>query len=155
MDREDALLYENRKFCACGFAFALPDGFLLNTEPMECFPLGFGAWTPGEEKIYVEWQIEVGCHGTYEELRELFIDDSGMSPLNHISPIIINGLSGHHVMYSDRSGQRYEMRLSSGDGNELSFRVTSEDTDILTAISTPAIQAAINGIWPWELEANE
>ena len=152
MGREDMLLYENGRFCACGFAFELPDGFLLNTEPMECFPRGFGAWAPGEEEIYVEWQIEMGCLGTYEELRELFIEGSGMFPINDISPIIINGLPGHHVLYTDKTGQRYEIRLSSGDGNELSFRVKAEDTDILTAINSPAIQAAIQRIWPWEHE---
>lgn len=148
------LLYENGKFCACGFAFELPDGFLMNTEPMECFPRGFGARAPGDEEIYVEWQIEMCCHGTYEELRELFIDGSGMFRINDISPIFINGLAGHHVMYSDRTGQRYEIRLSSGDGNELSFRVKAEDTDILTAIDSPAIQAAIQKIWPWEHKGN-
>ena len=148
------LLYENGRFCACGFAFELPDGFLMNTEPDECFPRGFGAWASGEEEIYVEWQIEMGCHGTYEELRELFIDGSGMFPINDISPIIINGLPGHHVLYTDKTGQRYEIRLSSGDGNELSFRVKAEDTDILTAINSPAIPAAIQRIWPWEHEGN-
>lgn len=149
------LLYENGKFCACGFAFALPDGFLMNTEPMECFPRGFGAWAPDEEEIYVEWQIEMCCHGTYEELRELFFEGSGMFPIGDINPIFINGLSGHHVMYSDKTGQRYELRLSSGDGDELSFRVVAGDTDILTAVNSPAIQAAIKGIYPWEYEGEE
>lgn len=146
------LAYEKGRFCACGFAFELPDGFLLNTEPMECFPRGFGAWAPGNEEIYVEWQIEMGCNGTYEELRELFMDGSGMFRINDISPIIVNGLPGHHVIYSDRSGQRYEIRLSSGEGNELSFRVKAEGTDILTAINSPAIQAAIQRICPWGQE---
>ena len=146
MWKEDTLLYEDGKFCACGFAFVLPDGFLMNTEPMECFPRGFGAWAPGDEDIYVEWQIETGCHGTYEELRELFIDGSGMFRITDISPIIVNGLPGHHVAYSYKGGQRYEIRLSSGGGNELSFRVESQGTDVLTAISTQPVQAAINGI---------
>ena len=155
MRKEDMLLYGNGRFCACGFAFELPNGFLLNTEPMECFPRGFGALAPGDEEIYVEWQIEMGCHGTYEELRELFIEGSGMFPINDISPIIINGLPGHHVLYTDKNGQRYEIRLSSGDSNELSFRVKAGDTDILAAINSPAIQAAIQRIWPWEHENNE
>ena len=154
MRREDGLLYEKGKFCACGFAFEVPDGFLIITEPEECCPGGFGAWVPGDKKIYVEWEIEKGCNGTYEELRELFIEGSGMFPINDISPIIINGLPGHHVLYTDKTGQRYEIRLSSGDGNELSFRVKAEDTDILTAINSPAIQAAIQRIWPWEHEDN-
>ena len=152
MNKVDMLLYENGKFCACGFAFELPSGFLMNTEPSECFPRGFGAWAPGGNEIYVEWQIETGCRGTYEELCELFIDGSGMFPINYISPIMINGLPGHHVIYSDRNGQRYEIRLSSGGNNELSFRVKAEDTDILTAINTPAVQSAIQKIWPWKCE---
>ena len=84
-------------------------------------------------------------------MRELFIDGSGMFPINDISPIIINGLPGHHVLYTDKTGQRYEIRLSNSDGDELSFRVKAEDTDILTAINSPAIRAAIQRIWPWYL----
>ena len=145
------LIYQNGKFSAYGFSFALPDGFILNTEPDVCYTHGFGAWTP-EGDCYVEWEIEHGCTGTYNELRELFNAGSGMYRINDISPIFVNGLSGHHVMYSDKTGQRYEIRLSSGNGNELSFRVKAEDTDILTAINSHAIQAAIQRIWPWEHE---
>ena len=147
------LVYQNGRFSAYGFSFALPDGFILNTEPDVCYTHGFGAWTPDGD-CYVEWEIEQGCHGTYEELRELFIKGSGMFQINDINPIIINGLPGHHVLYSDRSGQRYEIRLSSGDGNELSFRVKAEATDILTAINSSAIQAVIQRIWPWDHEDN-
>lgn len=155
MWREDMLLYKKGKFYACGFAFELPDGYMMNTEPMECFPNGFGAWASGEEEIYVEWQIEMCCNGTYEELRELFIEGSGMFPITDINPIIVNGLPGHHVAYSYKGGQRYEIRLSSGDRQELSLRVEAQDIDILTAITTPAVQAAINGIRPWEHEDSE
>ena len=142
------LVYQDGRFSAFGFSFALPDGFILNTEPDVCYTHGFGAWTPDGD-CYVEWEIEQGCTGTLNELRELFNPGSGMFRINDIGPIIINGLPGHHVIYSDKSGQRYEIRLSSGDGNELSFRVKASDTDILTAIQTPAVQAAIKGIWPW------
>ena len=139
------------KFCAGGFAFSLPDGFALVTEPEECLPCGFGAWTP-DGRCYVEWEIEVGCRGTLNELQGLFTAGSGMFPLFDISPILINGLPGHHVAYSYKGGQRYEIRLSSPGGSELSFRVESHDTDVITAINTEHVQAAIQRIWPWELE---
>ena len=145
------LVYQNGRFSAYGFSFTLPDGFILNTEPDVCYTHGLGAWTP-DGNCYAEWEIEQDCTGTLNELRELFNSGSGMFRINDISPIIINGLPGHHVAYSDRRGQRYEIRLSSGNGNELSFRVKAEDTDILTAINSPAIQAAIQRIWPWEHE---
>lgn len=141
------LLYNEGKFCACGFAFAVPNGFFINTEPLECFPCGFGAWDP-KANCYVEWEIESNCKGTLDELRELFAPGSGMFLISHISPIIINGLPGHHVSYSYKGGQRYEIRLSSGDGDELSFRVESRETDIVTAIHSQSIQEAIREIWP-------
>lgn len=140
------LTYNDGKFCAYGFAFIVPDGYIINTEPEECFPCGFGAWTP-DGKCYVEWEIENGCKGTFNELQELFISGSGMFPITDISPIIVNGLPGHHVAYSYKGGQRYEIRLASGDGNELSFRVESKETDVLTAIGSQPVQTAIKGIW--------
>lgn len=142
------LIFNNGRFCSCGFAFTVPNGFAINTEPLECFPCGFGAWTPNAES-YVEWEIESGCKGTLNELRELFGNHAGMYPITDISPIIINDLPGHHVAYSYKLGQRYEIRLSSGEGNELSFRVESQEVDILTAIQSPAVQEAIKQIWPW------
>ena len=147
------LVYQNGRFSAFGFSFALPDGFILNTEPDVCYTHGLGAWTP-EGDCYVEWEIEQGCTGTLNELRELFAPGSGMFRITDISPIIINGLPGHHVAYSYKGGQRYEIRLSTGDGNEFSFRVESQCTDVLTTINSPAIQAAIQRIWPWEHEDN-
>lgn len=143
------LVYQKGRFSAYGFAFALPDGFILNTEPDVCYTHGFGAWTPNGE-CYVEWEIETCCNGTLNELRELFFSGSGMFPITDINPIIINGLPGHHVAYSYKGGQKYEIRLTSGDGNELSFRVEPQDTDVLTAINTPSVQAAIQRINPWE-----
>lgn len=150
MGEENMLVYEDGKFCACGFAFALPNGFILNTEPMMCFPCGFGAWAPEDDGIYIEWEIETGCKGTYNELRELFNEGSGMYRITDISPIFINQLSGHHVAYSDKHGQKYEIRLCSGGGQELSVRVSSENLDIATALEKPSVQSAISSIWPWE-----
>ena len=148
------LVYQNGRFSAHGFSFVLPDGFVLNTEPDVCYTHGFGAWTP-EGDCYVEWEIEQECTGTLNELRALFEPGSGMFRIIDINPIIINGLPGHHVAYSYKGGQRYEIRLSSGDGNELSFRVESQDTDVLSAISKPPVQAAIQGISSSEQRSNK
>lgn len=147
------LVYQNGRFSAYGFSFALPDGFILNTEPDVCYTHGFGAWTP-DGGCYVEWEIEHGCTGTLNELQQFFTPGSGMLRITDISPIMVNGFPGHHVAYSYKGGQRYEIRLSSGNGNELSFRVESQDTDILTVINTPAVQTAIKGIWPRKHESN-
>lgn len=141
------LIYYDGKFCSSGFAFAVPNGYMINTEPDEGFPCGFGAWTPDGE-CYVEWEIESGCKGTLAELQELFSPGLGMFPITSISPILINGLQGHHVAYSYKRGQRYEIRLLAEGGCEISFRVEPLNSDVLTAIKKPAIQAAIKEIWP-------
>lgn len=139
------LIYCDGKFCSSGFAFAVPDGYRINTEPNECFTCGFGAWTPDGE-CYVEWEIESGCKGTFAELQELFRPGLGMFPITSISPIMINGLQGHHVAYSYKRGQRYEIWLLAEGNCELSFRVEALNSDVLTAINKPAIQDAIKKI---------
>ena len=143
------LTFQNGGFTACGFAFTVPDGFRINTEPDIGLPDGFGTWSP-DGNCYVEWEIEDGCNGTYEELKELFVLGPHSLPLLDISPVIVNGLPGHHVAYSCKRGQCYELRLSAGSSAELSFRVESNTADILTAIRTPAIRDAINRIHPTE-----
>ncbi len=116
------LLYKDEKFHAHGVAFAIPDGFLVEPAPDAIPQNGFVAYTP-DQRYMVEWDVEQGCHGTKEELEELFLPGSAFLPLGPITPLTVNGLTGHQVMCRSNTDQRWEMRFDAGEGVELSVCV--------------------------------
>ena len=67
--------------------------------------------------------MEQGCHGTKEELEELFLPGNTFIPLGPITPLSVNDLAGHQVMCRSNTDQRWEMRFDAGEGVELSVCV--------------------------------
>lgn len=116
------LLFKGGKFHTQDFVFAIPDGFLIDPAPAAIPENGLIAYTP-DERYIVEWDVERNCHGTKEELEELFFEGSPFVSLCPITPISVNGLSGHQVMCRSNDGQRWEMRFAAGEGVELSVCV--------------------------------
>ena len=113
------LLYKDGKFHTHGIWFAIPDGFLVEPAPDAIPQNGFVAYTP-DQRYMVEWDVEQGCHGTKEELEELFLPGSAFLPLGPITPLTVNGLTGHQVMCRSNTDQRWEMRFDAGEDAELS-----------------------------------
>ena len=116
------LLYKDGKFHTQGIVFTIPDGFLIDSTPAAIPQNGLIAYTP-DERYIVEWDVEEGCHGTKEELEELFYPGGPFIPLCPISTVSVNGLSGHQVMCRSNADQRWEMRFAAGEGVELSVCV--------------------------------
>ena len=116
------LLYKDGKFHTHGIWFTIPDGFLVDPAPDAIPQNGFVAYTP-DQRYMVEWDVEQGCHGTKEELEELFLPGSAFLPLGPITPLTVNGLTGHQVMCRSNTDHRWEMRFDAGEGAELSVCV--------------------------------
>ncbi len=116
------LLYKDGKFHTNGIWFTIPDGFLVEPAPDAIPQSGFVAYTP-DQRYMVEWDVEQGCHGTKEELEELFLPGGAFLPLGPITPLAVNGLTGHQVMCRSNTDQRWEMRFDAGEGVELSVCV--------------------------------
>ena len=116
------LLYNDGKFHAHGVAFAIPDGFLVEPAPDAIPQNGFVAYTL-DQRYVVEWDVERDCHGTKEELEELFPPGGAFLPLGPITPLTVNGLTGHQVMCRSNTDQRWEMRFDAGKDAELSVCV--------------------------------
>lgn len=139
------LLFKDGCFHALGVCFSIPDGFILETEPNNTLQYGLGAWTP-DEKLYVEWEIDQGCNGTYNELSELFSSDIGMLPITGITPVSVNGLSGHRVSYRNRNCKFFEVRLAVGPNTEISVTISGTGHQEIDVEKNPQLQTVINGI---------
>lgn len=116
------LLYKGGKFHTQGIVFTIPDGFLIDPAPAAIPENGLIAYTP-DQRYIVEWDVEGNCHGTQAELEELFFEGSPFVPLCPLTPISVNGLSGHQVMCRSSDDQRWEMRFAASAGVELSICV--------------------------------
>lgn len=145
------LHYLNGRFCADSFSFILPDGFYLETVPELCYEEGFGAWTPDKQN-YIEWQIEVDCGGTKEELSKLFVPGTGMHLLEDIKEVEVNGVRGHMAFYRMRTDQVMEMRLGHPRGAQLCLLIRSGGKDIHALLETKDIKNVITGIHATDLD---
>ena len=141
------LLYKDGKFHTLGVAFTIPDGFLVEPSPSVVPQNGFVAYSP-DERYIVEWDVEQDCHGTKEELEELFFEDSPFIPLCPISPVSANGLSGHQVMCRSNTDQRWEMRFAVKADIEISVCVYTnlKNGSIEDAKDAPFIREVLAGL---------
>lgn len=141
------LLYKDGKFHTHGIWFVIPDGFLVEPAPDAIPQNGFVAYTP-DQRYMVEWDVEQGCHGTKEELEELFFPGGSFLPLGPITPLTVNGLAGHRVMCRSNTDQRWEMRFSAGEGVELSVCIYSnmKNGSIEDAKGAPFVQDLLSGL---------
>ena len=141
------LLYKDGKFYTHGIWFTIPNGFLVEPAPDAIPQNGFVAYTP-DQRYIVEWDVEQGCHGTKEELEELFLPGGTFMPLGPITPLTVNALAGHQVMCRSSADQRWEMRFDAGEGVELSVCIYTnmKNGNIEDARGTGFIKAILAGI---------
>ena len=141
------LLHKNGRFYGKKVSFLLPNGFYFEDDPDINVEHGFCAWPP--EKDYLcSWNFYENCWGSEAELKNWLSPDCGFTPLSFITPSLINGLSGHFLLYKSRESQYYEARFDLGDGEELSFLVETKKRgrDICQIVKSPEFKAALEGI---------
>lgn len=132
------LLYHNHRFHCNGISFEIPDGFYLETAP----------GTETEDKICLyspdqEYDLGIGverdCASSADELAICMRESRVIEP---ITPVVVNGISGHHAVYGYRRDQYYELRLDIDDGFLFTFVIHTND-NILDYKDRPEILAAI------------
>ncbi len=141
------LLYKNGRFYGKKVSFLLPDGFYFEDDPDINVEHGFCAWPP--EKDYLcSWNFYEDCWGSKAELENWLSPECGFISLTPITPIQMNGLSGHFLLYKNRQAQYYEARFDLGEGEELSFLTETRERgkDIRQIVVSPPFQAALEGI---------
>ena len=69
-------------------------------------------------------------------------------PLGQITPLSVNGLSGHQVMYRSNTDQRWEIRFAGKDGVELSVCIctNTKNGSIEDAKAAEFMKAILAGI---------
>lgn len=139
------LLYKNGRFYGEKVSFLVPDGFYLEVDPEIIGEYGFCAWSPQRDCLCC-WRSYDGCGGTAAELETRFFPECGCVPLSPVTPIQLNGLSGHFVFYRDLQKQYYEARFDLTDGDQLSFSVEAQGKDIRRLMDTPECKAVLTGI---------
>lgn len=139
------LLYKNGRFYSEKVSFLLPDGFYFEEDPEINCEHGFCAWSPGKDYL-CSWNFYGDCYGTSAELESWLSPECGFTALVPVTPIALNGLSGHFLLYQNKQAQYYEARFDLGEGEELSFLAETRGKDLLGIVSSEEFKAALNGI---------
>lgn len=130
-----------------GVEIHVPSGVTL-LEP-EDVPFEAGISVRSRDKMYrMIWQITDSSDGTTEEgLKVLMEDIQPRSFVIPISPIELNGLSGHCVAYNMRCSGNYEARFSLPNGRQLWFYIiTKAGLTIDALMQTQDFATALNAI---------
>lgn len=139
------LLYENGRFDMGKASFVLPDGFYVERDIELIGGSGFCAWDP-ERKYLFRWRCFGDCEGSAEELKKWFLPDTGLSPLSEITPVAVNGLTGHGVLYRSLRAEYCEARFDLGDGEQLVLMVESRTEKAKDILSSDAFQTVWKGL---------
>lgn len=139
------LHYQNGRFDMGKASFILPDGFYVESDIDLTEGSGFCAWDP-ERKYLFRWRCFRDCEGPAEELKKWFLPDVGLIPLSEITPVAVNGLTGHGVLYHSRVSEYCEARFDLGEGEQLVLMVESRVEKAKDILSSDAFQAVWKGL---------
>ena len=136
------LMYKQGRFRAEGGSFQMPDGFFLETDPNINYEKGVSAWNSAQSCLSM-WVISENEAGTREGLEE---QSCNFKPLSEITPITLNGLSGHWVTYSTPREEYYEVRFALPNKVQLILIVEKAGGNIKAVMDSQEFKIALEGI---------
>ena len=141
------ILFQNGRFYRDKVSFLVPDGFYFEEDREINEEHGFCVWSP-EKDFLCSWNFYEGCMGSRAELENWLSPECGFTPLSPITPIQINGLPGHFLLYKNQRDQYYEARFDLGKGEELSFlvEVPRGGRDIRQIVDSTTFKMVLNGM---------
>ena len=148
-DARQMIPIKNGKFQKHGVAFALPEGFCYNSDPDCVHEDGIEFVSKDESKV-LNYDFLTSEEKSYDALNVLFKEDFlgfyNFHMLTPITPILLNGLFGHHVLYKssdspdEPSNQYYELNLDLGECEEgylmFSLRINDLEGDIMSYVES-------------------
>lgn len=136
------LMYKQGRLWTEGVSFCIPDGFFLETDPDVNYEMGIGAWNTTQSCLYM-WVISDDEVGTRERLEEA---SCNFKLLSEITPITLNGLSGHWATYRTRCEEYYEVRFALPGKSQLALTVEKKGDNIKAVMDSQEFKIALEGI---------
>ncbi len=130
-----------------GVEIHIPAGVYLL--PQDEMPIVNGITLVSHDESYrMIWQINEDDEGNTEEgITQLLEDIKPRCIVRSVTPITVNGLSGHCAAYNDTRCGNYEARFSLPDNQQVYFYIITETgVKIETVMDTPEFQAALNAV---------
>ena len=143
------VLYKDGKFHVKGISFCLPDGYYLNTDSEISQKFRLEA-LPQDQSFTMRWLLtEISTKDSYAVLEYLFTEDVGFKPIVPVSPISVNGLTGHQCVGVGKYQQFYEVQLDLDDGALFGFSIYTRNqySDIINIIERQDVIWALNQIY--------
>ena len=141
------LAIKNCVLTASGVEICIPSGFYLGSDEESLVYNGITVYSK-EETYRMVWQVnEDEEHSTEEGLLYLLEEMRESDIIQPVIPIVVNGLSGHCVAYTDGRSGNYEARFSLPDNQQIYFYIITEDgIKIEDVMKTQEFQAALFAI---------
>ena len=141
------LTIKNCVLTSSGIEICIPSGFCLGSDDESLVYNGITVYSQ-DETYRMVWQVnedeelstEEGLHYLLEEMCESDI-------IQPVTQIVVNGLSGHCVAYTDGRNGNYEARFSLPDNQQVYFYIiTEQGIEIEDVMKTQEFQAALSAV---------
>lgn len=141
------LQIKNCVLTAPGVEIHIPQNcYLANGDEETVTDNGIAVYS-ADKSYRVVWQINEEHGNTENSLKTLLeeMEDSGV--LVPVMPIVINGLAGHCVAYTDGRNGNYEAHFSLPGNRQLYFYIVAEPgVDIEKVMKTTEFREALNAV---------
>ena len=141
------LLIKECVLTAPGVEIHIPSGFYLGSDDESLVYNGITVYCQ-DETYRMVWQInEDEDRSTEDGVRYLLEEMCESEILLPVTPIVVNGLSGHCAAYTDGRNGNYEARFSLADNRQIYFYIiTEQGVDIEEVMKTPEFQKALTSV---------
>jgi len=141
------LTIKNCVLTSPGIEIHIPSGFCLGSDDESLVYNGITVYSQ-DETYRMVWQVsEDEDLSTEEGLQFLLEEMSESDIIQPVTPIVVNGLSGHCVAYTDGRNGNYEARFSLPDSQQVYFYIiTEQGTEIEDVMKTQEFQTALSAV---------
>ena len=144
--------YKNDRLHIPGISFIIPDCFYFYTETDFVSDNTLHFLSP-DKQYRLDLLTTASISGCTENDLALMIKESGEHTILAPTPILVNGLKGHHAIYSGGDELYYELRLQNPLADDeyeqfILLVMCSEDKDILGIAESETIRSIISEIKP-------
>jgi len=141
------LTIKNCVLTSSGVEICIPSGLCLGSDDESLVYNGITVYSK-DETYRMVWQVNEDEELSTEEGLNYLLEEMCESDIiQPVTPIVLNGLSGHCVAYTDGRNGNFEARFSLPDNQQVYFYIiTEQGVDIEEVMKTQEFQAALSAV---------
>jgi len=136
------LQYKKGRLYCQGVSFEIPENFYLETNGEMMFENGMVFISP-DEKIWVEFAIFKSDMSSEEGLQSLINESDSFVVIDTVTPVTINGLSGHYCYYKTTRENFLTVQLNISENFVFGYTIRSIERNVKDVMEEPVFNRSL------------